>query len=141
MAYGIDLVSAAGRYFHSAEELYLAQSAGCRRRCKAVAGYLYGIAGELAVKELLRKTVQTKSTKFGQAPNPNYMHFPELKSAMKEQPGRLSERLRKLGENDSWFQNWDIAMRYAATDEIDEKSVERWREHAKGALTIMWEHQ
>jgi hypothetical protein len=56
MAYRKDLDQSARRHFKAAEALFSLNTAGSQPGCKAVAGYLYGLSGELALKELMRKS-------------------------------------------------------------------------------------
>ena len=54
MAYSQDLKTAARRHLMAAQALYDHTGPGVQPGCKAVAGYLFGMAGELALKELMR---------------------------------------------------------------------------------------
>ncbi|MCC6586293.1 MAG: hypothetical protein IT168_06200 [Bryobacterales bacterium] len=50
MAYTLNIEKAARRHLRAAQVLYAQSGAGDQPGCIAVAGYLFGIAGELAVK-------------------------------------------------------------------------------------------
>jgi hypothetical protein len=52
MAYNVDFEKSARRHLRAAQVLYSQEHRGDRPGCKAVAGYLFGIAGELAIKQL-----------------------------------------------------------------------------------------
>ena len=53
MAYSHDYQISARRHLKDAEPLYALNTAGAQPGAKAVAGYLYGLAGELAVKRMM----------------------------------------------------------------------------------------
>ncbi len=50
MAYSHDYQIAARRHMKAADHLYVVNTGGAQPGAKAVAGYLYGLAGELGVK-------------------------------------------------------------------------------------------
>jgi hypothetical protein len=56
MAYTQDLRSAARRHLRAAQVLHEHPGPSCQPGCSAVAGYLFGIAAELAVKQLMRNS-------------------------------------------------------------------------------------
>lgn len=121
MKYQVDLQKAARRHLKAAQVLYDETGAGAQPGCKAVAGYLFGLAGELAVKVLMRDS----------GVNPIAQHFPKLKSTCIELHGRRSGELRKLLDDARLFQNWDIAMRYAPTKDIDPDWIPAWKTSAE----------
>ena len=84
MAYRIDLLGAARRHFRSGSELYGLASAGAQPGCKAVAGYLFGLSGELAVKAMMRDSGMTPLSGQAWRDDPYYAHFPRLKELLKD---------------------------------------------------------
>lgn len=126
MAYGTNFVDAARRYLQAANCLH-DREPPCRID---VAGYLYGIAAECALKEIMRR-----SQLWGA---PEKLHFPELKVALRDSArGRYAGILRKFAEDGSFMSEWHIAMRYAPKEDIAPVQVKRWRMHARAAIAAM----
>ena len=126
MAYSIDFPDAARRHHAAAESLYEHEPA---KRRRDIAGYLYGIAAECALKQILRRSLAWHE--------PEYLHFPELKSAVRERAqGRYASALRRFSET-AFMNGWDIKMRYAPRREVSDGLVERWREQAKEIIAAM----
>ena len=69
--------------------------------------------------------------------DPFFAHFPTLKGLLSTAIGRRSGELRKLSEDPRLFQNWDVAMRYAPTTEVDKTWVDAWKDSAEDLLTKM----
>jgi hypothetical protein len=135
MAYGRNLSKSAHRHFKAAELLYADTTV--HQNHKSVAGYLYGIAGELAVKELMRKSAIQELDQKEHHNDPYYKHFPELKTLLKDSTGRRAEELRRIAEDTKLFQFWDTSMRYAAGSAVQLKWVDAWKESAKSLLDRM----
>lgn len=138
MSYGVDLRGSAFRHWYSAIQLSnvtpLSQSSGC----SAVAGYLFGLAGELAVKHMLRSSGQRPLAPSERRSDPYYAHFPELKTLLRDSvSGRRSGELRAIAEDQSLFSEWDTDMRYAPTLEIPSTRVAQWRAHAQRLISRM----
>jgi len=135
MAYGRNLSKSAHRHFQAAELLYADMTV--HRNHKPVAGYLYGIAGELAVKKLMQKSGIKELDKTERHSDPCYKHFPELKTLLKDETGRLPGEMRRIAEDTTLFQYWDTSMRYAPGNAVQNNWVEAWRESAKSLLDRM----
>jgi hypothetical protein len=130
MAYGQDLSNSARRHLRAANELHGVTSAGTQPGCKAIAGYLYGLSGELAVKAIMRDSGMAPLAPAERREDPYYAHFPELKSRLLDTAqGRRSGELRAIAESTA-FQHWDTDMRYAATAEIRDAWIEAWKASA-----------
>lgn len=100
-----------------------------------VAGYLYGISAECAVKEMV-KTVSITTP--GMRDKIYYAHFPELRSLLRESiQGRSGQPLMRLVGNDDFMNQWHISMRYAESSQILDTWVDRWRDQARLAVTTM----
>jgi hypothetical protein len=128
MAYTTDFKDAARRHQQAASCLHDCEP-HCRRR--DVAGYLYGIAAECALKEIMRVSRWTE---------PDHLHFPDLKQRIRDgAQGRYASVLRKFADDDGFMNSWDIAMRYAPRRDIDDRLVVRWRNHAQEAIAAMEE--
>lgn len=131
MAYLICLEKAALRHFDAAEHLYN------DTHRKDVAGYLYGISAECAIKEILSRSGFRSLLPQVRKNNPFFAHFPELKALLRNHlRGRYAQALQRFIE-DQYMQEWDVKMRYAPSSDIDQKVVARWREQAKQAISAM----
>lgn len=138
MAYRIDLLGAARRHFRSGSELHGLASAGAQPGCKAVAGYLFGLSGELAVKAMMRDSGMTSVPGQARRDDPYYAHFPQLKELLKDMTsGRRQGQLRSVAESKSLFQYWDTQMRYAPTEDIQDAWIAAWRASAKELIDQM----
>ena len=137
MAYSLDVRVAARRHYRAAEVLYGQNAGGDQPRCKAVAGYLFGIAGELAVKELMRASGMRPLPETERRDDPFFAHFPTLKRMLATAHGRRSGELRRISENPRLFQNWDTSMRYAPDKDIRLAWVDEWKEAAGGLIGQM----
>jgi hypothetical protein len=126
MAYTNNMPAAARRHLLAADLL-----AGGHRR--DVAGYLYGIAAECAVKAMMLDA--------GLRPGPNrredpfYMHFPFLQTALLDRiQGRMATPLSTFLKNGAFLSNWSTDMRYSKGDEVQEAWVVMWGDQAKHAV-------
>lgn len=137
MAYSQDMRKAAHRHLRAAQILYDQVGAGNQPGCKAVAGYLFGLAGELAVKVLMRASGMNPLPPEQRRDDPFFAHFPELRTMLSVAKGRRSEELRRFSEDSNLFQQWDTAMRYAPTKDIKPDWVERWRASAEQLIERM----
>ena len=137
MAYTKNMRVAAHRHLTSAQVLHAEAKPGARPGCLAVAGYLFGLAGELAIKEMMRDSGIRPLSSAERRDDPFYAHLPVLKSMLSTATGRRSQELRKLSENSVLFQNWDTDMRYAPTTEINEVQVDAWKLSAEKPVDQM----
>lgn len=126
------LENSARRHLRAAEELHAIGTAGAQPGCKAVAGYLFGLAGELAVKQMMREAGIQELPPQQRRQDPYYAHFPQLKSLLSDQlNGRRSGPLMAVVASDQLFRNWTTEMRYSHTQEINERHVTEWCSEAK----------
>jgi hypothetical protein len=138
MAYSKDMRKAALRHLKAAQILYERNGAGEQPGCKAVAGYLFGLAGELAVKELMRDSGMNPLPHAERRDDPFFAHFPVLKTILSTTAkGRRAGELRKFSEDPRLFQNWDVAMRYAPTKDIDANWLATWKVSAEELIEKM----
>ena len=136
--YGQDLARAARRHLKAAQVLYETALSGAQPSCKAVAGYLFGISGELAVKEMMRASGMKPLNPGERRDDPFYAHFPELKTLLRDaNKGRRSGTLDRLAKDPSLFQHWDTDMRYAPTAEIQEEWVRKWKVSTEDLINQM----
>jgi hypothetical protein len=138
MAYRKNLSTAAKRHLRAANELQIMTTAGAQPGCKAVAGYLFGLAGELAVKVMMRDSGMTPLSEALRRDDPFYAHFPELKSRLRDTAkGRRAGELRIIAETAALFQYWDTDMRYAPTDDIKDVWIDAWKTNAHDLVNQM----
>jgi hypothetical protein len=137
MAYGQDLQGSARRHLRAATELDQVASAGAQPGCKAVAGYLYGLAGELALKALMRNSGMKPLSPQERRGDPFYSHFPELKTQLCDTAqGRRSGELLAIAKS-SDFQNWNTDMRYAPTADVRLGWIDAWKVSAHKLVEAM----
>lgn len=112
-------------------------SAGAQPGCRAVAGYLYGLAGELAVKALMRSSGMAPLPPQERRDDPYYAHFPDLKTQLRNTAqGRRSGELLAIA-NSNHFNNWSTNMRYASTGEVQPGWIEAWKASAHSLIEAM----
>ena len=125
--YKRDLKKAARRHLEAADHLPPTR--------KDVAGYLYGLAAEMAVKEMMiqcgyRPNKEDKS-------GPFWCHFPDLKSQLLDMPvGRYGTPLMSLVRSFK-LEDWNTTMRYSAGSSVTQKIMEKWQTAAKSAVSLM----
>lgn len=128
MAYTVDMRAAARRHLQAAESLH-------QTHRRDVAGYLYGIAAECALKAMMHDA-GIKPT--GDRRNdPYYLHFPELKTVLLDRlSGRTSTPLTNF-LSQQFMQFWAIEMRYCDGREIEEAWIKKWHQQAKDAVAAI----
>lgn len=133
MPYERNLMAAARRHLEAANDL----KPPCSHR-RDVAGYLYGLAAELAVKAMMLESQMYKFANDDRRDNPFYAHFPELKTLLRDNNfGRRSGELRRIADDTRLMQNWSIRMRYARGTEIRREWVDQWEEQATDLVNRM----
>ncbi len=97
-----------------------------------VAGYLYGLAAECAVKAMLLELGVRPLVDTARQKDPHYRHFPELRTAAIDvASGRRSGTLSRVLAQPRFMEGWSTNIRYAAAGQISLDVVIRWREQAK----------
>lgn len=137
MAYSQDMRKAARRHLKAAQILHGQTGAGDQPGCRAVAGYLFGLAGELAVKALMRDSGMNPLPPEQRRDDPFFAHFPDLRKMLSTAKGLRSGELRRFSEDSDLFQNWNVAMRYAPTKDINAVWVEKWKVSAEQLIERM----
>lgn len=131
MDYNKNMRTAANRHFEAAEQLV-----GGHR--KDVAGYLYGISAECAIKEIMLRSGMRPLDARDRRDDPFYAHFEVLKTLLRDGAyGRLATVLNRMAQDNAFMQCWDTSMRYSDGREIDERRVKRWRADAQLAISAM----
>ncbi|WEZ83663.1 hypothetical protein P6U16_02260 [Rhizobium sp. 32-5/1] len=123
------MAGSARRHLKAALKLYAEEQPGEQPGCRAVSGYLFGLAGELALKHMMSCS--------GMKPNPNdkrndpfYAHFPSLRTMVADVAhGRLQGALKRISDS-GVFENWSTEMRYAPTTQIQAAWVDKWKAQA-----------
>jgi hypothetical protein len=122
MSYRTDYQQSARRHLEAADHL---GSPPSRRR--DVAGSLYGVSAELAVKQMMRNSNMRPLPIANRRDDPFYAHFPELKTLLRDRAaGRRQGELRRIADNSRLMQCWDTAMRYAPATDIQQGWVDLW---------------
>ncbi len=103
-----------------------------------VAGYLYGLAAECALKQIMRYSGLRPLPLEQRRDDPFYAHFPELKTLLRDHShGRRAGDLRKYAEDGQLMNEWDTSMRYAPGNEILPRHVARWKQQAEALRQAM----
>lgn len=132
MAYTPDLPNAARRHLLAANILY------SEKTRIDVAGYLYGIAAECAIKAMMLEAGIHPLNLENRKADPFFAHFPTLRTMLKDSlQGRKSAILRRKIDNDNFFSQWDIEMRYGKSSEIRDIWVETWKVQANDIVSCI----
>lgn len=101
-----------------------------------VAGYLYGIAAECAIKAMmLDARLWPVPDPANRAGSPYYAHFPELRTLLRDSlQGRRGTPLITFVNRDSFFNNWSTNMRYAKGSSVNPQWINAWSQQAKDAV-------
>lgn len=135
MAYSKDLANSCRRHLEAANHLDTPAPGPAR---SDVAGYLYGIAAECALKEIMRASGMRPLEVEDRREDPFYAHFPELKTLLRDRAhGRRAGELRKYAEDGQLMNEWDTSMRYAPGKEILPRHVARWKQQAEALRQAM----
>jgi hypothetical protein len=138
MAYGQDMAGSARRHLAAADLLHNSNRPGHKNGDCAVAGYLFGLAGELALKEIMRESGMRELDSTRRQDDPFYAHFPDIKTLVKDSAtGRRHGDLIRYAGNDRLFQFWNISMRYAPTNDIDPRWTGLWKTQAETLVQDM----
>lgn len=136
--YPTNVKAAAKKHWYAAEALYTNQAAGNNN--KAVAGYLYGLAGECGLKQLMWACGHRPDEDGKCKDHPFYAHFPAIKKGLSALLAtRMDSKLNTILSRSGLMQNWDTQMRYSAPGAIADRDVARWKEDAQFILKKMEE--
>ena len=99
---------------------------------REVAGYLFGLAAECAVKAIATGIPSLRQDEIF------WEHFPKLRALLRDAiQGRSGGRLRRLVEHDGFMNGWHVGMRYARAAALKNLPVEDWRKQAADAINLM----
>ena len=134
MAFSTSYAEAARQNLGSADAL----SEGDRPR-RAVAGYLYGLAAECALKQIGKRFGSLgMDDDANDRDNPFMAHFPVLKTLLRDRlQGRMKGELRGFIENDRFMHHWDVRQRYARNGEVNDSWVDDWKGQARDVVGLM----
>lgn len=129
--YQQDLRRAAYRHLEAAEILL-------ETNRKDVAGYLFGLAAECALKHIMINSGMRPLPDVQRREDPFFAHFEYLKTLLRDNAsGRRAGELRQYAESASFMQQWDVSMRYSHGKDIQFDWIFRWRVSAKDIVTAM----
>lgn len=125
MAFEHDMPAAAHRHLDAGDKLIKFER-------RDVAGYLFGLAAECAVKAMATRILSARRDEIF------YTHFPELRVLLKDAlQGREAQRLRGLIEHDGFMNGWHVRIRYARAADLKSMPVETWRAQAAQAINLI----
>lgn len=128
MGFAIDMTAAARRHLQAADQL-----AGGHRR--DVAGYLYGIAAECAIKAMMLEAGMRPLADTRTPNDPFFAHFPDLRSILRDTlKGRRGIPLIRFIQDDRFLNHWATRMRYSHGKDIAERWISDWATQAKHAV-------
>jgi len=127
MTFNVDMPAAARRHLLAADTL-LSSPRG------DVAGYLYGIAAECAIKAMMIEAGLRPSSQ-PRREDPFFVHFPELRTMIRDKlQGRRGTPLITYIKNDAFMNNWSTRMRYSHGRDIRPQWISAWAEQARQAV-------
>ena len=126
MTFPPNMAASARRHLDAADKL----NVGHRRD---VAGYLYGIAAECAIKAMMLEAGIRPTD--DRSNDPFFLHFPHLRTTLLNNlEGRRAATLATFVRDSSFLSQWAIDMRYCKGDEILKKWVDAWSDQARQAV-------
>lgn len=127
MAFTVDLPASARRHLEAGNVLL--------DHKRDVAGYLFGIAAECAIKAMmLDANVRPRGPEL-RRDDPFYAHFPELRTMLRDmQLGRNAKPLMDYIEDNSFMNHWSTDMRYSPGRDVRDNWIAAWAEHARQAV-------
>ena len=130
--YAKDMRKTAYRHLEAAELLYKSPSR------QDVAGYLYGIAAECALKQMMNDSGMRPLSEDKRGDDPFFAHFEGLKTLLKDSSeGRRKGVLIAISSDASFMQHWDITMRYSHGKDIDPRWIKKWAQDARNIIDRM----
>lgn len=132
MTFAVDMPAAARRHLEAANTLF----AGSR---KDVAGYLFGLAAECAVKAMMHDAgVKSVSATENRREDPYFAHFPELRTMLRDGlKGRIGSPLATFVNSDAFMNTWSTKMRYSHGKDIAPAMIQKWSEQAHQAVAAI----
>jgi hypothetical protein len=101
-----------------------------------VAGYLFGIAAECAIKAMISELDLPYPKE--RADDPRYAHFPELLVLLRDQmSGRRSGALIKYVQDQRFLQGWSITIRYCDGKNFNSNWLKSWSQQARDVVGLI----
>jgi hypothetical protein len=125
MSYTTDYHDSSKRHWKDAEALRRGNSTDS-------AAYHYGFAAECAIKHAISALLPVNASMWKHISIDPSKDFRAI--AVKKLVGRVAEPLRKLLLEQTYFKDWDVAMRYAPTGAVAKNSCDEWAKHARRTL-------
>jgi hypothetical protein len=106
------------------------------QRRETVAGYLFGIAAECAIKAMMSELGLSFPKE--RLEDPRYAHLPELLTLLRDQiSGRRSGALTKYIQDPRFFQGWCIRMRYSDGKNFNSEWLKLWSQQARDVVGLI----
>jgi hypothetical protein len=129
LAFTIDMAIAARRNLDAAIKLEA-------ERRELVAGYLFGIAAECAIKAMVSELQLPHPRE--RADDPRFAHFPELLTLLRDQmSGRRSGSLIRYIQDPKFLQGWSIIIRYCDGKNVPTGYLKLWSQQARDVVGLM----
>lgn len=129
LAFMIDMATAARRNLDAAIRLET-------DRKDMVAGYLFGIAAECAIKAMMAHLYLPIPR--DRTEDPRYAHFPELLVLLRDQmSGRQSAVLNRYIQDQRFLQGWSIRIRYSDGRNLSSAQLKSWSQQARDVVSLM----
>lgn len=127
MSYEHDMPAAARRLLVAGDHLMEG-----RPEQREVAGYLFGLAAECAVKAIATAIPSLRQDEIF------YEHFPKLRTVLRDAlQGRMGGRLLRLLAHDGFMNGWHVSMRYARAADLKSLPIKEWRKQAADTINLM----
>ena len=132
MGYTPDLASSARRHLLAAQELVNGKSR------VDVAGYLFGIAAECAIKAMMIESGMRPKPETSRREDPFYAHFPQLRTMLRDSlSGRKASQIARFVFDDKFMSCWDTDMRYSHGRDVKDAWVVAWGQQARDAVSTI----
>jgi hypothetical protein len=101
-----------------------------------VAGYLFGIAAECALKAMMAHLYLPVPR--DRTDDPRYAHFPELLILLRDQmSGRQSAALNRYIHDQRFLQGWSIKIRYSDGRNLSAAQLKSWSQQARDVVGLI----
>jgi hypothetical protein len=135
MAYSRNFNNSAIRHLEAADHLEQAPPPNGR---PDVAGYIYGVAAECALKEIMFTSGMRELATDRRRDDPYYAHFPTLKTLLRDQAsGRRQSVLKRYSSDVKFMEEWSTEMRYAPSRDVPACQITLWKGQARKLVDEM----
>lgn len=131
MGYRTNMTASARRHLEAADNLL----PGVR---SDIAGYLFGIAAECAIKAMMLDCGLRPKENGSRRGDPFFAHFPELRTMLRDTlRSRSAGTLARFIQDDRFMSHWSTDMRYCAASDVKKTWVTSWSRQARDAVGAM----